>query len=144
MSGCSRGKCPRNGAQNTEVRGDKGAEHLKLTTPLRAQSGPGANFGCLRQWFRPRAYKVGLHVMVCNVFFCLVRKGVGDLGRKWLDAGDERIEKNIVQVCFYEGLMLSTACDEGSENRFESRRGKRVIKLLTRTRNTLVTAKDGI
>ena len=36
---------------------------------------------------------------------------IGDLGRNWLDAGDERIEKNIVQVCFCEGVMLSTACD---------------------------------
>ena len=78
--------------------------------------------------------EVGLHVMVCDVHLCLRRKGLGDLGRNWLDAGDERIEKNIVQVCFCEG----------SENRFESHRGKRVIKLLTRTRNTLVTAKDGI
>ena len=49
--------------------------------------------------------------MVCDVYFCLRRKGVGDLGRKWLDVGDERIEKNIVQVCFCEGVMLSTACD---------------------------------
>ena len=102
----------------------------------------------------PGPMEVGLHVMVCDVHLCLRRKGLGDLGRNWLDAGDERIEKNIVQVCFCEGVMLSTACDvvhavdcsEGSdsENRFESRRGKRVIKLLTRTRNTLVTAKDGI
>ncbi len=28
------------------------------------------------------------------------------MGRNWLDAGDERIEKNIVQVCFCEGVML--------------------------------------
>ena len=55
--------------------------------------------------------EVGLHVMVCDVHLCLRRKGLGDLGRNWLDAGDERIEKNIVQVCFCEGVMLSTACD---------------------------------
>ena len=49
--------------------------------------------------------------MVCDVYLGLSREGVGDLGRNWLDAGDERIEKNIVQVCFCEGVMLSTACD---------------------------------
>ena len=49
--------------------------------------------------------------MVCDVYLGLSREGVGDLGRNWLDAGDERIEKNIVQVCFCEGLMLSTAWD---------------------------------
>ena len=53
--------------------------------------------------------EVGFHVMVCDVHLCLRRKGLGDLGRNWLDAGDERIEKNIVQVCFCEGVMLSTA-----------------------------------
>ena len=49
--------------------------------------------------------------MVCDVYLGLSREGVGDLGRNWLDAGDERIEKNIVQVYFCEGVMLSTACD---------------------------------
>ena len=49
--------------------------------------------------------------MVCDVYLGFSREGGGDLGRNWLDAGDERIEKNIVQVCFCEGVMLSTACD---------------------------------
>ena len=63
--------------------------------------------------------EVGLHVMVCDVHLCLRRKGLGDLGRNWLDAGDERIEKNIVQVCFVlnvgVGDMGQKAKPEGCE-----------------------------
>ena len=43
----------------------------------------------------PGPMEVGLHVMVCNVFF-LIRKGFGDLWRKWLDARSDSIEKTIV------------------------------------------------
>ena len=49
--------------------------------------------------------------MVCDVYLGLSREGVGDLGRNWLDAGDEGIEKNSVQACFWEGVMLCIACD---------------------------------
>ena len=34
----------------------------------------------------PGPIKVGLHVMVCDVYLGLSREGVGDLGRNWLDA----------------------------------------------------------
>ena len=47
-------------------------------------------------------------------------EGLGDLGRNWLDAGDERIEKNIVQVCFVlnvgVGDMGQKAKPEGCES----------------------------
>ena len=44
-------------------------------------------------------------------FFVEYVRGWATCGEKWLDGRDERIEKNIVQVCFCEGVMLSTACD---------------------------------
>ena len=57
--------------------------------------------------------------MVCDVYLGLSCEGVGDLGRNWLDAGDERIEKNIVQVCFVlnvgVGDMGQNAKPEGCE-----------------------------
>ena len=37
-------------------------------------------------------------MMVCDVYLGLIRQGVGDLRRNWLDAGDERIEKDSVQA----------------------------------------------
>ena len=49
--------------------------------------------------------------MVCDVYLGLSCEGVGDLGRNWLDAGDEGIEKNSVEACSWEGVMLWVACD---------------------------------
>ena len=46
---------------------------------------PGGEFGCLRQWFRPRAY---LGWIACDGVRCVLgflREGVGDLGRNWLE-----------------------------------------------------------
>ena len=71
--------------------------------------------------------------MVCDVYLGLSREGVGDLGRNWLDAGDERIEKNIVQVCFVLNVGVGDmgqkakpeGCGKGAmRTPFESRRGK--------------------
>ena len=47
MRGCMKGKSPEKDAEKTDVRGDKGAVLLELTTPLRAQAARGRILGAI-------------------------------------------------------------------------------------------------
>ena len=79
------------------------SKHPESTTPLRAQAARGRISVACGNGSAPGPLQVGFHVMVCYVFV-LIRKGFGDLRRKWQDTRapicdeleDERL--NVLQI----------------------------------------------
>ena len=86
MRGCSDGKSPEKDAEKTDVRVKEGASTLNPTLPS-GRKRPGGEFRLPAAMVPPPGFSRLDSMRWCAMCSVLIRKGFGDLWRKWLDAG---------------------------------------------------------